>query len=189
MHTDLIKPLESSFLSCEKDTETILKKLFVENKKHSEELIRLLVINAEDCLDNKENKVYKETVAKATLSFLKKNGYVRLVPKLKMPEFEEAKSYIVIEFEDFALNPSNPQFRNCLVVIKVLCNSEYWDLGNYRMRPLKICGYIDGLLNETRLSGIGKLHFAGCVKTVLDENFCGYSLMYRAIHGSDDEIE
>ena len=30
MRKDLVKKIESSFLSCEKDVETILKKLFVE---------------------------------------------------------------------------------------------------------------------------------------------------------------
>ena len=45
----------SSFLSCEKDIETILKKLFIESKPYSDILKRLLVINTKDCLeDNSE---------------------------------------------------------------------------------------------------------------------------------------
>jgi hypothetical protein len=61
MKRDLVlnKPLASSFLSCEKDTETILRKLFVESKPHSDILKRLLVIQAKDCLDN---PVYIEKV-------------------------------------------------------------------------------------------------------------------------------
>jgi hypothetical protein len=42
--TILTKPITSSFLSCEKDTELILRKLFVENKPYSNILKRLLVI-------------------------------------------------------------------------------------------------------------------------------------------------
>jgi len=53
MRKDLVKiqPLRSSFLSCEKDTETILKTLFVDSKPYSDILKRLLIINNPDCLD------------------------------------------------------------------------------------------------------------------------------------------
>ena len=44
MVKDLIKPLESSFLSCEKDFETILNRLFIEDKKFARELKKLLVV-------------------------------------------------------------------------------------------------------------------------------------------------
>ena len=35
---------KSSFLSCEKDQEIILRKLFIENRPHSDQLKRLLII-------------------------------------------------------------------------------------------------------------------------------------------------
>ena len=57
------------------------------------------------------------------------------------------------------------------------------------MRPIKIAGYIDGILNNSKLSGIGTLNFAGCNEIILDENLAGYCLMYAATHGSDDRIE
>jgi hypothetical protein len=37
----------------------------------------------------------------------------------------------------------------------IICHTRHWDIGNYRMRPLKIAGYIDGILNNCKLSGIG----------------------------------
>ena len=40
-----IGDFKSSFLSCEKDAETIVKKLFVESRPYSDELKRLLLIN------------------------------------------------------------------------------------------------------------------------------------------------
>ena len=46
--TILTKPLSSSFLSCEKDAETIIKKLFVSSKPFSDDLKRLLIINTKD---------------------------------------------------------------------------------------------------------------------------------------------
>ena len=73
-------------------------------------------------------------------------------------------------------------------MIDILCHTDYWDVGNFRLRPLKIAGYIDGILNESRLSGIGKFQFMGCNELVLSEELSGYCLMYSATHGSDDEI-
>ena len=67
-------------------------------------------------------------------------------------------------------------------------NIEHWDIGNFRQRPIKIAGYIDGILNKNKLSGIGTLNFAGCNEILLDENLAGYCLMYTATHGSDDHI-
>ena len=53
---------------------------------------------------------------------------------------------------------------------------------------MKIVGYIDGLLNNTRLSGIGQLKFLGCNELTMNEQLSGYCLMYSAVHGSDDFI-
>ena len=40
----LTQPIRSSFLSCEKDAEIILRKLFVESRPYSDVLKRLLVV-------------------------------------------------------------------------------------------------------------------------------------------------
>jgi len=61
-------------------------------------------------------------------------------------------------------------------------------MDNYQIRPLKIAGYIDGILNNAKLTGIGILNFMGCNELVLDEVLSGYTLSYRAVHGSDDRI-
>ena len=44
MRKDLTKRIDSSFLSCEKDLQLILKKLFLEYPEHAEALKRLLII-------------------------------------------------------------------------------------------------------------------------------------------------
>jgi len=105
-----------------------------------------------------------------------------------MPEHEEIKTYLIFSFDNFRTNETNPQFRDCNVHIDVLCHTDYWDLGNFRLRPLKICGYIDGILNNARLSGIGTFQFLGCNELVLDETLSGYTLTYFAIHGTDDVL-
>ena len=191
MKKDLaLRPVDftSSFLSCEKDLQTILRKLFIESQPYSDALKRLLVINTNDCLDNTESEVYTNVINKMNLSKLRDDGYIKFQPKVKMPEHEQVKSYLIFSFDNFVTNKNNPMFRDCRVFIDVLCHSDYWDLGNFRLRPLKICGYIDGILNNSRLSGIGTFQFAGCNQLVLDETLSGYTLSYEAIHGTDDVL-
>lgn len=178
----------SSFLSCEKDTEAIIQKLFVESRPYSDMLKRLLLINTKDCLYDMTNQKYLDIIKHTSVQDLRDKGYIRLEPKILMGENEEVKSYIRISYDHFT--PSkNGEFRNCIIEIDIICHPEYWDLGNYRMRPIKIAGYIDGILNENKLSGIGTLNFAGMNEILLDENLAGYCLMYTATHGSDDYIE
>jgi hypothetical protein len=57
------------------------------------------------------------------------------------------------------------------------------------LRPFKILGIIDGILNECKLSGIGTLKFFKCEEIILNDDISGYSLYYRATHGNDDKIE
>ena len=179
---------KSSFLSCEKDTETIIKKLFVDSRPYSDELKRLLLINTKDCLDDKTNPTYNKKIAETSISDLRDEGYIRLEPKLTLKENEEVKSYLVISYDNFVPNESNDYYRDCVIMIDILCHTDYWDMGNYRMRPLKIAGYIDGILNKAKLSGIGTLQFIGCNELVLNETLSGYCLMYAATHGADDTI-
>jgi hypothetical protein len=107
----------------------------------------------------------------------------------------------LISFDNFT--PSkNPQYFDCDVVFDVICYLDEWCLDNYQIRPLKICGYIDGILNSVteknkanfnknsgsiRLSGIGEYKFVKCSETILDEDLAMYSLIYRGTHFSEDK--
>ena len=181
-------PISSSFLSIEKDIEKIIKILFIESYPYSDELKRLLVLNTKDCLDDKKSDLYNNILEQTSISKLIKDGYIKLNPKIKMPEHEEVKSYIIITWDNFTPNKENPYFRDCTITFDIICHLDYWDLGNYRIRPLKIAGYIDGLLNGAKLSGIGELNFQGCNELILNETLAGYSLFFKAIHGNDDNI-
>lgn len=118
------EPIQSSFLSCEKDTETILRKLFIESQPYSDTLKRLLVINMPDCLTNEENEVYQKKVKEMSLSELVKQGYVKTTPKIRLEENAEIKAYMIISFDNF-LPSSNPQFRDCTVHFDIVCHSDY----------------------------------------------------------------
>ena len=144
---------KSTFLSCEKDAETIINKLLVESKPYSDMLKRLLLINTKDALYDMTNPAYISKINNTSVQQLIEQGYIRMVPKILMGENEEVKSYIRLSFDNFRQS-GNPQFRDCIVEIDIICHPEYWDLGNFRMRPLKIAGYIDGILNNCKF---GKL--------------------------------
>lgn len=180
--------LESSFLSCEKDTETILRRLFIESQPHNQTLKRLLVINTKDCLTNLDEPIYKKKLAEMNLPKLVQEGYVKLAPKIRIPEHEEIKVYLILTYDNF-VPTSNPKFRDCTIHFDIICHTDYWQMDNYQIRPLKIAGFIDGILNNAKLSGIGTLQFMGCKELVLDEVLSGYCLTYLATHGSDDLIK
>lgn len=177
----------SSFLSCEKDIETILKKLFIESKPYSDILKRLLVINTKDCLEDNSEAILNK-IQQTTLSQLIKDKYIRLSPKIEIEEHDEVKAYLIISSDNYTTNENNPYYRDCTITFDIICYTDYWDIGNYRLRPLKIAGYIDGILNNAKLSGIGTFNFIGCNELILNETLSGYTLSYRAIHGNDDKI-
>ena len=179
----------SSFLSCEKDSEEIIKKLFVDSRPYSDYLKRLLLINTPDCLSDMTNQKYIDIINNTSVKDLHDKQYVRFNPKLSLRENEEVKSYIRISFDNFRPGRDNDYWRDCLVEIDIVCHPDYWDIGNYRQRPIKIMGYIDGILNNSKLSGIGTLNFAGANELILDETLAGYCLMYTATHGNDDNLE
>ena len=182
--------LKSSFLSCEKDTESIIRKLFVDSNPYSDILKALLAINTKDVLTESgevnKNPDYLKRLEGLSVKQLRDQGYIRLEPKLKFGENEEVKSYILITFDNFAPTDSNEYYRDCVVMIDVICHTDYWDLGNYRLRPFRIAGIIDGILNGSRLSGLGTFNFIGCNEIVLSEELSGYCLTYSAVHGVDD---
>lgn len=186
MRRDLIKPdLRSSFLSCEKDAQIILRKLFVESQPHSNNLKRLMIINTPNCLS--EDNVAYNLVLKKSLKNLKDEGYIKLSPKFNVYEHEDVKSYLFISFEDFTPNEKNTEYRDCTVVLDIICHIDYWELTDYQLRPIKIAGLVDGILNKSKLTGIGELNFLGCAKMVYNEDFSGYSLIYKAIHDVDGD--
>jgi hypothetical protein len=181
-----IGDFQSSFLSCEKDAEAIVKKLFFDSRPYSDYLKRLLLINTKDCIDDMTNPVYLNKIKEYSVAKLREDKYIYLEPKIRFEENEEVKSYLVITFDNFIPNASNPYYRDCIIMIDIICHTDCWDIGDYRVRPLRIAGYIDGILNGAKMSGIGKLEFVGCSELVLSESLSGYCLMYAATHSVDD---
>jgi len=184
----ILPPIQSSFLSCPKDAEIILNKLFKESKPYSNWLKRLLVINTPDCLDPNITK-YDRIVNELSVKDLIDQQYLRMTPRLELSEHEDVQSYILLTFDNFVTNAVNPRFRDCIVNFDIICNTKQWELEDFRTRPLMIAGYIDGILNFSKLSGVGEFIFLGCQELLLDENLAGYTLMYSAVHFTEDDAK
>ena len=184
----LLEPIQSSFLSCEKEVEIILNRLFVESGKYSNWLKRLLIINTPDCLDPKITK-YDDIVSKYSVRDLLAKDYIRQTPRLEFNEHEDVQSYILLSFDNFTTNSTNNRFRDCMVNFDIICHTKQWQMENFRVRPLMIAGYIDGILNLKKLSGVGKFLFLGCNELILDSNMAGYTLSYEAVHFTEDDAK
>ena len=164
----------SSFLSLEKDTALIVQRMLEDN-----ELKKLLYYNTKDCLSK------PDLSTEQTYSLIGKQ--IKIVPKAEISP--EGNSYIIIGFDCFVPNGTNPQFRDNYITFDIFCPFENWDLGDFQLRPYKIAGRIDARLNKQRLTGIGTLNFIGGNNIVVNDELAGFSLTYAAIHGQDDEVE
>lgn len=179
------KNFKTTFTSITKDQETIWKKLFVESRPYSDKLKRLLVINTPDCFDERQYQ-YTKIINEYSIKRLKDEKYIRAVPRISLEGYPEIKSYIVLEFD--GVYPSgNPEFTNKTISFTIISNLDQWELDDYQLRPWVIAGYIDGILNHTRLSGIGLLELMGAQSVVLNENLGGVILRYVATNGRDDD--
>ena len=183
----LANNFKSTFLSCETDQETIWKKLFIESRPYSDKLKKLLIINTPNCLDDTQVQ-FQEIIDNYNLQDMKDKQFLKNVPKLSFGEHEEVKSYILLEFDDF-LPTDNPYYRNCTISFTIVSHLDYWELEDYKLRPYQIAGYIDGLLNNTKLSGIGVLQFMGASEIVFNEYLGGIVLRYMSTHGNADDSE
>jgi hypothetical protein len=178
---------KSTFLSHAEDQETIWRKLFVESRPYSDMLKKLLIINTPDCLDRTQDQ-YQRKIEQYSIKDLHDNQYIKATPKLSFGEHEEVKSYIMLDFDDFS--PSeNPRYRNCVISFTIISQLDYWELDDYQLRPWMIAGYVDGIMNDTRLSGIGKLQFLGAQQLVLNEYLGGVMLRYSASHSESDDSQ
>lgn len=184
----LKKNFSSTFTSISTDQETIWRKLLVESKPYSDKLKKLLIINTPNCLDPTQEQ-FQRKINQYTIKDMIDNQYIKVIPKLSFGEHEEVKSYVLLEFDDFTPT-SNPQYRDCVISFSIICHLDYWDMNDYKLRPWEIAGYIDGILNGEKLSGIGTLQFLGASQLVLNEYLGGVLLRYIATNSNlSNDIE
>lgn len=163
---------KSSFLSVDKDTAKIMD-LMLKNDR----LKRLLYRTGKDPV-GESNLTEQESVN------LIVEQWIRNVPKITVDTL--VLNYIIIGFDNF--QPSgNPEFRDNVISIDVICHFDQWDIKDFQLRPYRIAAEIDSMLDKKRFSGIGVLNFIGANQILLNEEFGGLTLMYAATHGEDDK--
>lgn len=167
---------ESSFLSVDKDMAIIVNKMFENNR-----LKKLLYYTRPDCLTNK--KECPNLTDKQTIELFGKE--IRIVPKLIIDG--SVKNYIIIDFDHFTPNQTNPEFRDNSISFDIVCHYDQWHLQDYQLRPMCIAGELDSMFNKKKFSGIGTLDFITGNKFPVNDEFMGFTLMYSAIHGDEDK--
>ena len=172
MKIDGVKIPKSSFLSMEKDMGIIVNKIC-----ENERLKRLLYYTSPDAIDRPnltDDQMYE---------LFKKN--IRIIPKLTIDG--TVRNYLIISFDDFSQNNTNPEFRNNVLEIDIVCHFDQWPLKDFQLRPYRIAAELDSMLDKTHLTGIGELEFEGANQILLTDDYAGLCLSYRAIHGEEDK--
>ena len=163
---------ESSFLSLEKDMGIIVDMIMKNNR-----LKKMLYYTTKDCMD-KPNLTDKETI-----SLFGKQ--IKTVPKLFVDG--SVLNYIIISFDNFISNQTNPEFRDNIIEFDIICHFDQWKMRDFELRPYKIAAEIDSMFCDKHLTGIGRLEFLGANQMILTDEYAGLCLMYQAIHGEEDK--
>ena len=165
---------KSSFLSMEKDMHLIAN-MMLRNPR----LRKLLKYTTSDCL---EKMAVSDDDA---IAMFGKN--IKIVPKLIVDN--SVLNYIIISFDNFTPNMTNPEFRDNIIEFDIICHFDQWMMKDFQLRPYKIAAEIDSMFNEKHLTGIGTLQFLGGNQIILTDEYAGLCLLYSAIHGEEDKID
>ncbi len=168
---------KSSFLGISKDTALIMDKI-LSNRK----VLRLLYYTSPDCLDWGSEKDLTNQQIKEMFD----SKQISNIPKIIVDK--DSKSYLRITFDSFTPNAENNFYRDHIVEIKIICHFDHWGLKDYELRPYRIAGEIDSMLDGQHLTGIGLLTFLSADQDVYDNEFGGITLRYLAIRGNEDKV-
>lgn len=163
---------KSSFLSLEKDLRLITNMML-----KNERLKKLLYYTTPDCMN--------KPVLTEDESFALFGKNIKLIPKLYVDN--SVLNYIIINFDNFTLNATNPEFRDNIIEFDIVCHFDQWQLKDFQLRPYRIAAEIDSMFDKKHLTGIGKLEFLGANQIILTDEYAGLCLMYNAIHGEEDK--
>ena len=162
----------SSFLSLEKDMNIIVDMIMKNDR-----LKKLLYYTTKDCM-SKPNLTEDETI-----SLFGKQ--IKTVPKLTVDG--SVLNYIIVSFDNFISNNTNPEFRDNIVEFDIICHFDQWQIKDFELRPYKIAAEIDSMFNNKRLTGIGEVEFLGANQMILTDEYAGICLTFRVVHGDEDK--
>ena len=163
---------KSSFLSAEKDMSLIVNMIM-----RNDNLKKLLHYTTKDCL-NRPILTEDESIALF-------GNEIKIIPKLYIDR--SVLTYIIVSFDNYTPNLKNPEFRDNIIEFDIICHFDQWQLKDFQLRPYRIAAEIDSMFNGAKLSGIGKLDFAGAAHIPISDTKAGFALLYVAIHGDEDQ--
>ena len=97
----------------------------------------------------------------------------------KYPEDEVESSYVMAVFNNFIINPTNPDFKLTTIRFEVVCPYTEWIIDEGNLRPYLLMQEIDDMFNQAKLSGLGNLQFVKCEPLTLSPQMGGYSMVYQ----------
>lgn len=174
MKKNIFEYPKSSFLGMPKDTALIMGKIL-----GNQRLLKLLYYNARDWEK-------KPDLTAEQIKSLFDNKQISNIPKIKTDA--NSLNYLRITFDSFTPNRENDYYKDHVVELKIVCHFDDWDLDNYELRPYRIAGELDAMLNKQHLTGIGELTFMSADQDVYDEEYGGVTLRYLAIRGNEDRV-
>lgn len=163
---------KSSFLSAEKDMNLIVNMIM-----RNDNLKKLLHYTTKDCL-NRPVLTEDESIALF-------GNEIKIIPKLYIDK--SVLTYIIVSFDNYTPNLKNPEFRDNIIEFDIICHFDQWQLKDFQLRPYRIAAEIDSMFNDKHLTGIGTLQFHGADQMILTDEYAGFCLMYKAIHGEEDK--
>lgn len=163
---------KSSFLSMEKDMGLIVQMIM-----KNERLKKMLYYTTPDCM-SKPNLTDDQTLDLF-------GDQIKIIPKLSVDG--SVKNYMIISFDNFLSNRTNPEFRDNIIEFDIICHFDQWKMKDFELRPYKIAAEIDTMFCDKHLTGIGTLEFVGASTTVLTNEYAGLCLLYQAVHGEEDK--
>ena len=168
---NVITPV-SSFLSVEKDTSIIMSELL-----KNQRLKKLLFYNTKDAL-HRPDLTTEQTV-------MLPGNHIKILPKIVVDK--TLQTYLIVKFNTFRPNVRNSEFRDNIIEFDIVCHFDQWTLEDFQQRAFRIAAEIDTMFNKKHLTGIGVLQFVAGDTFVLTDEFGGFCLRYKAIHGEEDK--
>lgn len=137
---------------------------------HNQKICRLL--KYQDATPLKEDDKHTDVDGALLL-----NKQLLYVPKY--PEEGVECSYVMAVFNNFIINPSNPDFKLTTIRFEVVCPYTEWIIEENNLRPYLIMQEIDDMFNQAKLNGLGNLQFLSSKPLTLSPQMGGYTMEYQ----------
>lgn len=143
-------------------------KIIAERMVEDDDLVRLLIDNREECLEEDEKIVIENQQKKDAL---KHN--ITLVPVIDKSKEDDTR--IVMGIKDIINDDAKYIYT---LDFDVVVNVDNWKLTNYNLRPLALINEIDNLFTDTKMCGIGAAKFIGVESIKVNERLGGFRAHY-----------